>query len=143
MQLFLWSAYKNQLEVKTILLWLWEIDLSDFLKMLKLLKELGVLRLRLVEFMPRFLIKNKIVRLIANIVFIPLWWMFINQLLAQFFTESIDLTFSGLVESYEQFYARTGVLIFFLPAFYGSIMLVPLFWLTWYLWIRKQVPRIK
>ena len=93
--------------------------------------------------MPRFFIKNKFVRLITNIVCIPLWWMLINLFLAQFFPESIDLSFLGPVESYEHAMDRTLVALLFVLALYGVIMLVPPFWLTWYLWIRKRGPKIK
>ena len=93
--------------------------------------------------MPRFFIKNKILRLITNIVCIPLWWMLVNLILAQFSPESIDLSFLGPVESYEHAMDRTLVAILFVLALYGVIMLVPAFWLTWYLWIKKRGPKIK
>ena len=69
--------------------------------------------------------------------------MLINLILAQFFPESIDMSFWSPVESYEHAMDQTLVGILFLLALYGLIMLVPPFLLTWYLWIRKRGPKIK
>ena len=93
--------------------------------------------------MPRFFIKNKFLRLLANIVCICLWWMLVNLILAQFSPGSMDLSFLGPVDSYEQAMNRTVVASLILVALYGSIMLVPPFWLTWYLWIRKRGPKMQ
>ena len=93
--------------------------------------------------MPRFFIKNKFVRLITNIVCIPLWWMLINLILAQFSPESIDISLLPAAESRDQAYMQVALVSLSLLALYGLIMLVPPFWLTWYLWMRKRGPKIK
>ena len=69
--------------------------------------------------------------------------MLINLILAQFFPESIDLSFLGPVESFEHAMDRTLIAILFVLALFGVIMLVPPFWLTWYLWIKKRGLKIK
>ena len=93
---------------------------------------------------PRFFIKNKFARLVANIV-ISLIWIVTN--LAIFFFGSWYITyklcswniFSGTFNC-----TGTGETLFSLHLLFSALLIfLPPLWLTWYLWIRKRVPKNK
>ncbi len=52
------------------------------------------LRLRLVLFMPRFIIKKKFARLVTNIIIIYLWWVFEALIIGEWEAVIIDALFS-------------------------------------------------
>ncbi len=95
--------------------------------------------------MPRLFIKNKILRLLANIV-ISLIWVLIS---ITTFVYGIyrHMQSSCKVNIFGQFYCPDGPshpwMIGIFPAFFMLLTFGPPLWLTWYLWIKKRGAKIK
>ena len=92
---------------------------------------------------PRFFIKNKFARLVANIV-ISLIWVLIS-LTTFVYGIYLDMQNSCKVNIFGRFYCPdpTPLSVWAFFAFFVLFTFGPPLWLTWYLWIRKRLPKNK
>ena len=100
-----------------------------------------VLRLRLAYLMPKLLIRNKVARLLANIIISLAWILILVSTL--FFGMILLFQRTCKANIFGHFYCPA---IESLPPFVGFLVQAlivlltfgPPLWLTWYLWIKKR-----